>query len=79
MVETALDFMTGHRMARGIADPATRDGLRFEASDLDWSAGEGPTVRGPGEAMLLAMAGRPVLDELSGDGVSTLRERLTAH
>lgn len=52
-------------------------GLRFAATDLDWSKGEGPEVRGPGEALALAVAGRPVvLDELEGDGVGVLRRRL---
>jgi uncharacterized protein (TIGR03083 family) len=51
--------------------------LRFEATDLDWSHGAGPTVRGPGLAILAALCGRRVvLDQLEGDGVSTLRERI---
>jgi uncharacterized protein (TIGR03083 family) len=53
-------------------------GLRLVATDVDWSAGLGPEVRGPGEAVLLAMAGRrAALPELSGDGVSTLDRRMT--
>lgn len=53
-------------------------GLRFEATDVDWSAGNGAVVRGPGEAVLLAMAGRRVaLDWLDGPGVAVLRERLS--
>ena len=28
------------------------------ATDLDWSLGSGPEVRGPGEALLLAAVGR---------------------
>ena len=52
------------------------DDLRLEASDVDWSKGDGPLVRGPGEALALAMAGRTiVLDELEGDGVDILRAR----
>ncbi|GAB2682980.1 maleylpyruvate isomerase family mycothiol-dependent enzyme [Nocardia goodfellowii] len=52
------------------------DGLRFVATDLDWSKGRGPEVRGPGEALALAVGGRPVvLDELAGDGVAELRRR----
>jgi hypothetical protein len=36
-------------------------------------------VRGPGEAILLALTGRPaVLAELSGEGVATLRQRMAA-
>ncbi|MBF6330068.1 maleylpyruvate isomerase family mycothiol-dependent enzyme [Nocardia transvalensis] len=52
-------------------------GLRFVATDIDWSSGSGPEVRGAGEALALAMVGRPaVLDELAGDGVDTLRRRM---
>ncbi|MFC4373073.1 maleylpyruvate isomerase family mycothiol-dependent enzyme [Nocardia halotolerans] len=52
-------------------------GLRFTATDIDWTSGAGPEVRGPGEAIALAMAGRPVaLDDLTGDGVPELRRRL---
>jgi uncharacterized protein (TIGR03083 family) len=54
-------------------------GLRFVATDVDWSHGDGPEVRGSGEAILLALTGRPVvLDELSGDGVATLHGRIAA-
>lgn len=54
-------------------------GLRFVATDVDWANGDGPEVRGTGEALALAMVGRPVvLDELTGDGVQTLRERMPA-
>lgn len=52
-------------------------GLRFIASDVDWSAGDGPEVRGTGETIVLAVAGRPVvLDELTGTGVAELRRRM---
>lgn len=52
------------------------DGLRFVATDLDFAAGDGPTVEGPAVSLALAMAGRPTFDEVSGDGVDTLRSRL---
>jgi uncharacterized protein (TIGR03083 family) len=62
--------------------PAGRfDNLRFEASDLDWSGGptHGEVLSGPAEALMLAIWGRPVgLDALEGDGVDTLRSRLSA-
>jgi uncharacterized protein (TIGR03083 family) len=52
-------------------------GLRFVATDLDWSSGSGPEVRGTGEALALVIAGRPVvLDELDGEGVPVLRTRM---
>ncbi len=54
-------------------------GLRLVADDVGWSAGSGPEVRGAGEAILLAASGRGiVLDELTGDGVETLRTRIAA-
>jgi uncharacterized protein (TIGR03083 family) len=52
-------------------------GLRFEASDLDWSWGSGPVVTGRGEALLMAMLGRgDALGELAGDGLTTFTARL---
>jgi len=52
------------------------DGLRFVATDVDWSAGEGPEVRGPCMSLILAMVGRAgALADCEGDGVDTLRER----
>ena len=55
------------------------EGLRLEATDVDWSHGDGPVVRGPGEALVLAAGGRTVaLDDLEGDGVAVLAERLAA-
>jgi uncharacterized protein (TIGR03083 family) len=52
-------------------------GLRLLATDVDWTAGAGPEVTGPGEALLMAAAGRrSALDELTGDGLSTLRDRV---
>jgi uncharacterized protein (TIGR03083 family) len=54
-------------------------GLKLVATDVDWSHGDGPEVHGTGEAILLALTGRPVvLDELTGDGVATLSERVVA-
>lgn len=53
-------------------------GLRLVATDLDWSSGRGPEVTGPGEAVLMAAAGRvDALDELDGPGRATLAGRLT--
>jgi uncharacterized protein (TIGR03083 family) len=52
-------------------------GLRLVASDVGWSTGDGPRVEGPGEAVVLAAAGRTVaLTELAGDGVEILRTRI---
>lgn len=52
-------------------------GVRLVATDLDWSAGIGPEVRGSAEALLMAIAGRgSVLGELCGPGQRKLADRL---
>lgn len=52
-------------------------GLRWTATDVGWTWGDGPEVTGNAEALILVASGRGVaLDELSGDGVATLRSRL---
>lgn len=54
-------------------------GLRLSATDLAWTHGGGPEVTGPGEALLMAMSGRPAaLADLDGPGVGTLAKRLGA-
>jgi uncharacterized protein (TIGR03083 family) len=53
------------------------NGLRLVATDIDWTAGDGPEVTGPGEALLMAAAGRgQALDDLRGDGLPTLQNRV---
>ena len=52
-------------------------GLRLRATDVEWTHGEGPEVTGPGEALLLAMTGRPAaLTDLDGPGLATLTARV---
>jgi uncharacterized protein (TIGR03083 family) len=51
-------------------------GVKLVATDIEWTHGEGPEVRGTGEALLMAMCGRKAaIDDLTGDGVATLRSR----
>jgi uncharacterized protein (TIGR03083 family) len=70
----ALDFVRRSPTIRGAK--RTR-GSRLVATDLDWSAGEGAEVRGPGEALLMVMAGRrDGLHDLDGPGVQGLAARL---
>jgi uncharacterized protein (TIGR03083 family) len=53
-------------------------GLRLRAVDLAWTHGAGPEVTGPGEALMMAMTGRPAaLADLSGPGATMLAQRLT--
>lgn len=52
-------------------------GLRVEAVDGEFATGDGPLVRGTTVALVVAMAGRAAsLDDLTGPGVATLRERV---
>lgn len=55
----------------------TSKGLRLSATDISWSHGDGPEVSGPGEALLMAVAGRQdALEQLTGEGVSVLADRI---
>jgi uncharacterized protein (TIGR03083 family) len=52
-------------------------GLRLVATDVGWSTGSGPVVEGPGEPLLMAMAGRRgVVGGLTGPGQPVLAERI---
>jgi uncharacterized protein (TIGR03083 family) len=70
----ALDFV---RYAPTIRGAWRARGARLIATDLDWSHGKGPEVRGSGEALLMAMAGRPdALGDLDGPGKAVVAARL---
>ena len=70
----ALNFA---RFAPTIRGAWRARGVRLVASDLDWSHGRGPEVRGPGEALLMAMAGRrAALDDLDGPGKAKLAQHI---
>ena len=72
-LRTALDFA---RFAPTIRGAWRARGTRLTATDLDWAFGKGPEVRGPGEALLMAMAGRgAALDDLDGPGKAKLAQR----
>lgn len=66
--------LTFARVSPVIGGALRTRGLRLIATDLDWSAGRGPAIYGPGEALLLALTGRvgAVTDELHGPGVQRL-------
>ncbi len=62
------------------AIPARRlaRGLRLVATDVGWSHGAGPEVAGPGEALLMAVAGRRgATEELEGPGAPLLQQRVS--
>ena len=52
-------------------------GLKLRATDVEWTTGSGPEVTGDCMSLSLAMSGRKqVLDQLTGDGLETLRSRM---
>ena len=70
----ALDFTT---WAPRLLGALRARGVRLVATDLDWTYGKGAEVRGSGEALLMAMAGRQAaLDDLEGPGKAKLAQRL---
>ena len=73
-VRQVLDFYKNSNTLIGTKNRIA--GLTLKATDTDWTHGSGPTVEGPILALLIASTGRSAaLNDLSGDGVETLRER----
>jgi uncharacterized protein (TIGR03083 family) len=69
-----IDFYRGSNLLIGGKKRAA--GITMRATDTDWSAGSGPEVAGPALSLMMAIVGRQVaLDELSGEGVATLKQR----
>jgi uncharacterized protein (TIGR03083 family) len=70
-----VDFYRGSNLLIGAKRRA--DGLTLRADDIDWTAGSGPEVVGPLASIILAITGRRAgLDDLTGDGLATLRGRV---
>jgi uncharacterized protein (TIGR03083 family) len=68
------DFYKGSNLIVGAKKRIT--GVKLSATDTDWTNGDGPEASGPILAIVLAMTGRPSgLDDLSGEGVATLKAR----
>ena len=73
-VVTVADFFKGSNLL--IGSKRRIDGLTLLATDAEWSHGTGPEVAGPILSLVMAMTGRErPLDDLTGDGVATLRSR----
>ena len=75
VVDTVLVWMTTHKQAKAVVGDGLLEGLQFATTDTDWSFGTGPLVEGPGEALIMALAGRDSHDELRGDGAAEFRQR----
>ena len=73
-VVAVADFYKNSNLLIGAKDRIA--GVTLLATDADWRHGTGPEASGPAIALVLAMTGRKAaLDDLTGDGVTTLRER----
>ena len=59
-----------------VFDDVPIQGFRLTATDVPWSVGDGPEIRGPIAAILLLLTGRrAALPRLRGDGAETLRRQ----
>jgi uncharacterized protein (TIGR03083 family) len=68
------DFFKGSNLLIGSKKRIA--GVELRASDAQWTTGTGPEVSGPALSLVLAMTGRAAaLNDLSGDGLETLRPR----
>jgi uncharacterized protein (TIGR03083 family) len=68
----ALNFLVQPKARRGFVSQSLQ-GFHFVASDLEWEHGTGDEVRGPAEALALAMMGRKARwEDLTGPGASSL-------
>jgi len=73
-VVRVADFYKGSNLL--IGSKKRIEGLTLSATDTEWSHGTGPEVAGPILSLVMAMTGRKeALDDLTGDGVATLRSR----
>jgi uncharacterized protein (TIGR03083 family) len=81
VLRSSLDLCTTRKGNIFVVDRRFRlgRGLRLLATDLGWTSGQGPEVRGTAEAVLMAIAGRrSVLPDLDGEGVRVIDHRLRA-
>jgi len=73
-VVAVADFYKGSNLL--IGSKRRVSGLTLLATDAEWSHGTGPEVAGPILSLVMAMTGRKAADDdLTGDGVATLRSR----
>lgn len=69
-----LDFLVGSKARLGFVK-GRLPGVRFEATDREWSHGSGPIVAGETPWLALAIGSRPAaLQHLSGPGLDVLAD-----
>jgi uncharacterized protein (TIGR03083 family) len=72
-LEFVLGFLPTKSFRKLMGGPSL-DGVSLHADDCDWTLGSGAEVTGPALSLALVLAGRQwALDDLSGDGLGTLR------
>jgi uncharacterized protein (TIGR03083 family) len=72
-----LDAIVTRKGSISIGSRERAAGVHLHAVDQDWSHGTGPEVRGPAEAIIMALAGRgAALSELEGEGSAILAARM---
>jgi uncharacterized protein (TIGR03083 family) len=72
-----LDAIVTRKGSISIGSRERAAGLNLRAIDVSWSHGSGPEVRGPAEAIIMALAGRgAALSDLDGQGTAILASRL---
>ena len=70
-VREVLDFLVDNAGKNIFGTTPTT--VRWVATDLDWTGGDGPVVEGPAESLMLVLSGRVAgVADLSGDGVGRL-------
>jgi len=73
----ALDFLTGP-VPIGLVPLGRLRGIRWQATDMDRTWGEGQEIRGRAPQLMMAAVGRSaVLDALDGPGLPLLRQRIS--
>ena len=78
-MRVALDVVLTRSGSTNLGSLERSSGLRLQATDIDWSWGDGPKVLGPAESILMAVAGRrDSLGELTGPGLQILTSRSQA-
>jgi uncharacterized protein (TIGR03083 family) len=76
-LRAALDVILTPQGSHNLGSFERGSGLRLQATDIDWSWGDGPTILGPAESILMAVAGRRgTIAELSGPGLPILTSRI---
>lgn len=72
-----VNLCVSPKAQRGFIAKGMTDGLRLEATDVEWSHGDGAEVRGEAASIALALTGRALaFDDLDGGGVALLRSRV---